>query len=334
MKFKIPVIAIIMILAFGAFSHADVIIKKKTKMEGLFGMGGSESSETEYIKSDKSCTKTETKFTGGIMKMAGKGKKSEDMHVTRLDKGVIWNIFPDKKKYTEMTFDSLKVFMNMFKDGMGDAQLENDEYKESDYEWKVEIKGPDNAGDVNGFKCQSIIGKAMGTNKKDPKDKINIAYSYWLSNNIPNFEEMDQYYKNYAKALGLDDYRTQQDMSKFASKYAGQLNELFEKVKQAGGYPIKMSILIEKTADEEDEAESEEAAKEETGDEEAESDAESAKQAAEMMKKIGGMLGQKEQKKSAEGMITVIDMTYEVTAIESKSVDDAKFEIPAGFEKE
>lgn len=307
-----------------AICQADVVVKKKTSLGGMMGMGNNESSETEYISADKSCSERSSKFTGGMMAKATKGKKSENIQITRLDKGMVWNLEPDGKTYTEMSLDSLKIMMESLKGSLKDMPMGEDKTDESKYEWTVDIKGPDDAGMINGFKCKSLSGKAIGTNKENPKDKIRITYEYWLGQDVTGFKEMDQFYSNYAKAMGFDDYRTQQGMEAMAGKWASHFGDLLQKVKEAGGFPVKINMLVEKT----------EEAGADSGERGAESDsAQAARKAADVMGKIGGLFGQKKPAKSADGMSTVFSMSQEVTSIEEKSGNEGKYELPSGYKK-
>lgn len=313
------------LFAMAVICQADVVIKKKTSLEGMMGMGNNESSETEYISVDKSCSERNSKFTGGMMAKATKGKKTENIQITRLDKGMVWNLEPDGKTYTEMSLDSLKIMMELLKGSLKDMPMGEDKTDDAKYEWTVDVKGPDDAGMINGFKCQSLSGKAIGINKENPKDKIRITYEYWLGQDVAGFKEMDQYYSNYAKAMGLDDYRTQQGMEAMAGKWTSHFGDLLQKVKEVGGFPVKTNMLVEKT---------EEAGAAESGEEGAMSDsAEGAKKAAEVMGKIGGLFGQKKPAKSADGMSTVFSMSQEVTSIEEKSGNEEKYELPSGYKK-
>ncbi len=316
--------AIILLMAV-AVCQADVVIKKKTSLEGMMGMGNNESSETEYISADKSYSERSSKFTGGMMAKATKGKKAENIQITRLDKGMIWNLEPDKKTYTEMSLDSMKLMMASLQGSLKDMPMSGDNTDDSKYEWTVDVKGPEDAGEVNGFKCKSLSGKAIGINKENPKDKIRVTYEYWLGQDVPGYKEMDQYYSNFAKAMGFDDYRTQQGMEAMAGKWASHFGDMMQKVKEAGGFPVKINMLVEKT---------EEAEGKGSGEMGASSDsAEGAKKAAEVMGKIGGLFGQKKAAKSADGMSTVFSMSQEVTSIEEKSGDAGKYELPSNYKK-
>lgn len=315
-------VALVILFALATICQADVVIKRKTSMEGMMGMGNSESSETEYVSADKSYTERSTKFTGGMMAKATKGKKNENIQITRLDKGMVWNLEPDGKTYTEMSLDSMKMMMQALQGSMKDMPMGNDKIDDSMYDWTVDYKGPVDAGEVDGYKCTSLSGTAIGTNKEDPKDKVRITYEYWLAKDIPGYDQMNDFYMNFAKAIGMDDYRSQQGMEAMARKWMSHFGDMMQKMKDAGGFPMKINMLVETTG------ETEGGAAPEITD-----TTEGGKKAAEMMGKISGLFGQKKQAKSADGMSTVFSMSQEVTSIEEKSTDAGKYELPSGYKK-
>jgi hypothetical protein len=269
-------------------------------------------------------------FTNKAMAAASQGENEKEVSITRLDKAVMWNLLPLSKKYQEIKFDSLKAIMAM-SEAMPATDMAGDNIDMKKYDWKVEINGPSDGGKINGFSAKSLSGIANGVNKENPKDRVRIEYSFWLSTNLPGFQEMDEYYKTYAKMMGLQDYWEQQDLGKALGEMGDQFSELMKKVRETGGYPVKMFIKFEKS--EEPGEESGESKEDEKSDEDADAESEEnegAAMAAEMMKQLGLMPSAKPNK-SADGMIEIISVSYEVVKAEQKKIADAQFEIPAGY---
>jgi hypothetical protein len=284
-------------------AQADVVIKKKSTFGGVMGFGAFEATETEYLKADRS----------SVERVKAKGKGKEEIQITRLDKELLWDVNPDKKTYKETPLNSLKELMAQAKESPEENNGPEQEYDDTTYNWTVEILTPEGSKDINGFNCRNVIGKAIGVNKKDPSDKIRITYDFWLAGDVPGTPEMDEFYRNYAKVLGIDEYQAQQGMSQMTGKYATHFGEMSEKIKEAGGFPIKVSFLVEKSG--------------------GEGSGEGSEDAAKVMGKIGGLFGKKQAPKSADGMTTIMSLGTEVLGVEATAIDAAKFEVPADYKK-
>ncbi|SYZ72858.1 exported hypothetical protein [Candidatus Zixiibacteriota bacterium] len=303
--------AILFLAGLIPVAHADVTIKKTMSFEGMMGMGGNVTEETEYIKANMSCSDKTNKTTGGMM--GKKAKESKDVQITRLDKGLIWNLDIAKKTYTEMPLQSIKDMMDQAKDAPD--MPENEEPSESDdYEWTTDIKTVEGTKDINGFPCHGIIGTAIGINKRDPSDKMRITYEFWGTDKVPGNQELDDYYKAYAKSLGVDEFQSQQAMDQMTRKYSSQFGGIFtDKMKTAGGFPIKVTMKVEKSGG---------------------GDQEGNEAAAKAMAKMSGLFGGKKgAEKSADGMMTMFSTDTEVIGVEAGSIPDSKFEVPADYKK-
>ncbi len=310
MRYLCLAAAIIIFAGMAVSAQADVTIKKKMSFEGMMGMGGNTTEETEYIKADMSCSDKIQKATGGLM--GKKGKETQDVQITRLDKGLIWNLNVGKKTYTEMPIQSIKDMMNEAKDAPDTP--EDEEAPESDYEWKTDVKQIDGLKAINGFECRGIVGTANGVNKKDPSDKMRITYEFWGTDKAQGRQELEDYYKAYAKLLGVDEFQSQQGMDKMTQQYSLQFGGLFaDKIKEAGSFPIKVTMKVEKSG-----------GKDQEGNEEA----------AKAMAKLGGLFGNKKKvEKSADGMTTILSTDTEVTGIEYGPIAGSKFEVPTDYKK-
>jgi hypothetical protein len=309
------VIVAILIISLAIPSFADVVIKRKLVFGGVMGMGGSETMETEYLKSDRSCTEKSSKSSGGLLGAAMKAADKSDIQITRLDKELIWDISSKKKTYTETPFASFKELMAKGEESVSEKDEPISEDDDDEYEWTVEIKGPDNAGKLNGFECKNISAKATGINKEDPKDTIFVSYEYWLGQNVTGVDEMNQYYRDYAKALGVDEHWTQQGLNQSARAYGTQFGDLFKKVEEAGGFPIKIVMTVKKAGGMKSD------------------DEESDEESAAAMAKLGGLFGKKKAEESSDGRTEILSTSVEILGIESKAVDGGKFEVPAGYKK-
>jgi hypothetical protein len=304
---KLFLISLAMTLLISVVSRADVVVKTKSSAD-MAGMMTTNSDGTNTIKGDKSYNSTTTEVTGGMAAMFSKGKPKEAVNITRLDKGLFWNLEPEKKIYTETTMEQLKK-------QMAEARGEGDKEKESEYAWTVDVKSVDGSQTINGFKCNGVIGKATGVSKKNAADTIFITYEQWAAKEVPGSSEVQSFQKDYAKAMGIDEMWGKENTGAMLKQYGAEFGELAVKVSESGGYPIRTIISVEGGAKPEGEGSNQ-----------------SPSGALGMMNK---MLGKKADKPEGDkgGRMKSFSMTNEVLSIEQKSVDDSQFEIPAGYKK-
>jgi hypothetical protein len=315
---KKMILFIAVLFTWCAITQADVVIKRKTTadMAGLMTM---ETNGSDVIKGDKSITDMKSEMTGGMMAKLGGGKPKETINIIRLDKGIYYEIDPGKKVYAETPLSSLKEQFAK------SNQESSDDSAKSEYIWTSDVKATDKKQKINGFDCKNVIGKAMGIKKDDPKDSVFITFDEWMATDVPGLSEVEQFQKNYAKALGMDEMWGQKNLGQMMKDYGPQMQALALKMKEAGGYPIKTVIAIEG---------SEKSSKESAGGSENEPNSKS-----DMMAKMGNILGKKksDEPKSADmsesGHQKTLLMTTEILSIEQKPADDTQFEVPAGYKK-
>ncbi len=309
-----------LIAALPAALQADITLKRETTIDNLMGIGSTKSIESQYVKGDRSCEEMETAFTSGLMKMTTGGKAMRHSSIVRLDKQLIWDIEPDEKKYSELTFAAFKRMMEQSLGASGDSQLG----EETDYDWKVEVKTGEGSEKINGFDCRLIEGIAVGVNKKTPTDTIIIKIKNWRGKGIAGIDEFNRFQKNYMEAIGLDESAMQKGLQIFAGAFRGQFNELMNKLKGEDGFPVRSTILIERSGTESE--------KQSDSAEESE-DPEQVNPAA-ILGKLGKLAGKSKKEKTADtGKTILLSVTTDLKSIDSKPIDDSKFEVPAGYAK-
>lgn len=300
-------------LPISAGVQADVIIKMKSsgKMMGMMEM---EITGTEYVRADRSANEDITKMTGGMVAMFGgdEGTEMRDIQVYRLDKGVSWDIDLDEQSYRETPLDVYKQVMEEQAE-QGDDDMMGEAEK---YDWTINVETKDKPVDINGFKCKGIIATANGVSKENPEEKTDLYFEYWYAEDVKGYDELNEYRKAFAEATGVDVMAAQEGVGSMFAKFDEQFEEMFAKMEEAEGYPIKTIITIKGSGGQ----------MEDTGD----MPADDENMPPGMMEMMKGMMGGEE---SEDGMKTVFSLTTIVESIEEKSVDDSKFEIPEGFTK-
>jgi len=293
------------LLLFLAAANADVVVERKISFQ-MMGMPEMEMTSTEQIQEDKSCGRTE--FSGGSMMGMAAGAQQAEINITRLDKGVMWNLNESSRKYSEHDLSAMK-------DDMNAAAGEPD--KSDKYEWTVDIEKPEPT-EINGIPCTGIIAVATGVHKENPEEKVVLTMEQWVSDEVPGQETLEAFEENYATATGMSRQSRERIVKKLGTKFGSAFDKLMEGTKELEGIPIKMVITGKTTAEvpsmpgmsEEDMKNMD-------------------PEAAAMMKKFMP----EKTKESEGGMNTLFSVTTEITGITTEDVDDSVFEIPEGYTK-
>jgi hypothetical protein len=288
-------------------SKADVVVKTKTSAD-MAGMMTMQTDGVNDIKGDKSYNSLTTQMTGGMASMLGMNKPKDIVNITRLDKNVYWELDTEKKNYKETTMEQLKKRLD-------ESREEGEKGDQPEYTWTVEVKPIEGSQTINGFKCNGMLGKATGVNKKEAADTIFISYEQWAAKEVPGSAEVEAYGKKYAAAMGIDEMWAKENMGSMLKQYGSEFAELAIKVNDKGGYPIKTIVTVEGAAKPEGES--------------------SENSAAAAMDKMNKMLGKKTTDEDTDkgGRMKALSFTNEVLSIEQKAIGDNQFEIPEGYQK-
>ena len=363
--------ALILALLLASSASADVVIKEKSVSEGLGGFGNGTTSRTLIVAGDKSRSEDEATYTGRFKTLAGGGKPHTTISITRIDKEVIWNLEPEKKQYTELTFAQMREMMQKGMAG-GDKAAQEAQAKDAGMTFAVDVKRTGAKETVNGFATEQVIITCVGKPKNPEKGAENAEFRMvmdeWLTKNAPGAQEQVEFYKRFAEKLGMEAQLS--GVSAMARQmYGNGMKELAEKMKDLGGIAIRSTFTIEGPA--EGAASQKQTAEQvRASQEQAKADREKAKQqaAAEEKKqdqeelgaaatsggglkgKLGGFLGRKvastAQKKTEETVEKkseeasgpgataggpLMKVVTEVISISTSSAPAGSFDVPAGY---
>lgn len=132
--------------------HADMYIEAKTTEYAMGQQTGQERLEKTYLTADKMKT------------MDAEG----EIVILRLDKGLMWNIDRNEKKYTEITFEEMRQMaqqaMKIMEDTLAELSPEEKEQMEQYMPQLSTLKRPEikiektgKTKDISGYKCELII---------------------------------------------------------------------------------------------------------------------------------------------------------------------------------
>jgi hypothetical protein len=346
------------VVALTSAALADVTIKRNTAMDGMGGLLKSTTTSTESYSGDMMSNDGETKMENKLMKMFGGGKPIRSTSITRLDKGLMWNVDHKKKEYTEMTFAEMKAMMDSLgtmmaggADPMAQQQPTIDTAEWEFSEPKFDVKQTGKQETIAGHNCDQTIMTMIstGTNRKTGETMtMEVTMDMMLAQNVPGAEEITEFGKRMAAAMGFEmDKGGAQSMAKFVEMYGIDPERLAEESEKLEGFAMKTVMTfgmggdaMEKAQAEAEAAEAEQAKAEE--EEEAKKDEEEPTDASGMAAKaLGGLFGKKDKKQdddkdaktdaAAAPSGALMWMTTTVTGIESGTVAPATFEIPEGY---
>ena len=325
---------LIVCLFLAATSQADVVIKKRTTSEGFMGMGGFSMTEVEYTRPDRQCTVKESESGGSPM--AAMSTMGNDIGITRLDKGVIWSVNPESKTYSERSIDSFKDEMTQARSNMKDKQ--GGMKMGGDYEWSFEVLENQGEQEINGFDCTLLKAKGTATDKNDPSKKLVMDMDFWLGQDIPGFNTLEEYNEGFMKASGIGPSGFESMMGQDFGDFGDQYKKIFDAMKESKGYPIRIVTTVTMEGqpgmsgmkDMDWTALNEMAEKAKAGD-----TSQSAKVSQGAMKQLAEAMSQMKQSQGESGKSPgyTFKTTIEVVSIEEQNVEDSRYQLQEGLTK-
>ncbi|MBI5711426.1 MAG: hypothetical protein HZC42_14165 [Candidatus Eisenbacteria bacterium] len=240
--------ALVLALAVACPAGADVVVKEKTVAEGLGGFGDGTTSRTLIVAGDKSRSEDEFTYTGRLKTFVG-GKPRTSISIIRVDRELIWNVEPEKKKYTELTFAQMRAMMERGAAEMDKAAAEQ-QPKDAEMTFTVDVRRTGAKQSVNGFPAEQVVitctGKPKSPQQGAEAGEIRLVMDQWLTRGAPGSEELTAFYRKFSEKLGLD--QTMSGISPVARRmYGNAMKEMASKLKGLEGWPVKSTFTIERT---------------------------------------------------------------------------------------
>ncbi len=312
---------IMMTIGISVTGTADVVIKSKTTMKSPVSFGQSETESIEYIRADKSRSESKMKLVGALSNLIPGGAEINSISIVRIDKNLIWNIIEENKTYHETDIKSYEAnFVQESDDEESYDEMDDQESDDDDYEWTFDLKVSDKTEKINGYNCVLVTGTGTGINREDPSDTTTVIFRQWKTSDFPGLDEVNRFYAAYSDAAGSEGPPVTVGMEQALRGFGDEFAGFYEKAGKVDGFSIKTVIEISKNKLPEDESDNHE----ETDDSEMPSW---------MKKKMEKVMGKGESEKTADAPATIISVTSEVLSVDTKAVDNSKFEIPSGYNK-
>jgi hypothetical protein len=318
---------------------ADATVESSIKSSGFKGMGAFEGTTSRKYQGEKMWDSTSSKFTGAILSRVAGG--SESATITRVDKGVYWNLDPKNKTYVERPIEAIK----MGEPGKEKPEQEKSKMRVTKSEFSVKKTGASET--INGFPCEEYLVTwllEMEDMETKAKSRSTMTNNLWTTPETATIRKVQAeeraFHKAYAQKLGLQispEEAKQMGIETFATMSGASKQEIekgFAKVREEmakiKGYPIRTVVNWSVEGDKAEGAEKEEKASSETS--------------SQTPTSVGGFLSglskgitQKviKDKSSTSGQKegASFTSTHEVKAIHADSVPAEVFEVPQGYSK-
>lgn len=327
------------LLLVNGLAWGDATIESTVKTGGIKGMGASEGTLLKRYQGDKKWESISTKFTGAILSRVSGG--SESTNITRVDKGVYWNLDPQNRTYVERPIEPFK------KEDLSKERGEKEKPKSRVTKSEFTVKKTGASETINGFACEEYLISwllEMEDLETKAKSRNTMTTNLWTTPETATIRkaqaEEQEFQKAYAHKLGLSispDEAKQLGMEALGSMSGAPPEEIQkglmrvkEEMSKIKGYPIRSVVSWnlegEKVAS---------AGKEEKTS--SESTPESPKGIGGL---LGGLAGKITQKMGGEKPSSTggkegpfFSSITEVRTIKVDSISGEVFEVPAGYVK-
>ncbi len=330
---------LLILLAGVGSAWADVTVERFTKSGGISGMGAFEGTTQERLQGLKKSEETATKFTGAIMSRLSSG--SQQIVITRIDKGVVWSLDPKKQTYTETPIETFKPLSPPEKEQA--ATKEKPKVRVTRTEFAVKKTG---AGEtINGFACQEYLLTwliEMEDLETKAKMKNSMVTNFWTTPETAAIKKLQAeeapFTKAYLKKIGMT--ATPSELEQFGLEAfaalrgvsAKEMEKEFARFKtemaKLKGYPIRTVINWE--AQEQGSQAAAEAQKSEP--------MEAPNLTGGVGGLIGGIMGSVAKKAIGEpkpiGQSPFFSSVTEIKGISTDPIAGPVFDIPAGYTKQ
>jgi hypothetical protein len=324
------IVAGLLLFLTGSVALADVTLETVTKSGGFKGIGAHDGITIARIQGLKMAESNTTKFTGAILSRLAGG--DEKVTITRVDKGVIWEINAKDKSYTETAIEPFQPpASENQKEGKPRTRVTKSE---------VTVKKTGASETINGFPCEEyLVNWLMDIEDMETKRtmKNNMTMRLWTTPETAAIRKLQKEQESFSaafmkkmgmkmspaemKKFGMDALAASGASQKEMNYEAGRLKNNMAKVK---GFPIRTVVEWKTAGDDAPQAA-------------AQDSADAGQATASIGKLFGGLKGaigrtigtEESQKPQAEG--SALSSTTEVKSIQVDSIPSSSFEIPEGY---
>ncbi len=327
-----------LVISIPAPVRADVTVKRYVEFGGVGGgMMASKSTDVDYIKGLKKCTRSHFEFTGKVLGFLSGKKDTSTVYLVKKD--IVWNIDHKKKTYTQKTISIPKSKDEGSSRGRSDrnqrqeAKKEKEQVKIIKNEMKMRKTGKKKT--INGYHCEEYLFTwLVETEDIETKERSKslMTGDFWNTKVTRSIKKLQNEEKTfslaYMKKMGFNfppGFMKNFGLNILGSLQHAQGKNLTKEMKKMKGYPIATTIKWESSGDSAKN-------KEKAGEEEEEAPKSLTGALGGFFKKSVKKLATKKEKKKGD-MKTVFTSYIEIKSISTASIAGSQFQVPAGYKK-
>jgi hypothetical protein len=359
-RFAGKFIAALVAAGLAGMVQADITIEQQINIDG-FGptkFGAMEGRSSTAISGNSSRTEQQTQFKSRLLRALAKSASTNTVRIVRLDAEVIDEIDVANKQYSEMTFQQMR---DATAKALQDAQSQPARQQEapsgapvddSKCQWsppRAELKQSGEHASIAGTDT-SRATITVTTTCTDPTKGTSCDFVFvldeWLAADVPGTAETREFWRNYAKKLGLagDVNEMQGNSQAVFNRYKSGWGEAMKQAGSLKGLPLKTVAAMQFGGPQckDDSSGGSSGSNGGASDSASASSVPTSPSAAIGSAALG--LFSKMHKKDdsqqapaaapvAPGMVQMFQMSTETVAIRTDSIPGGTFEVPAGFKR-
>jgi hypothetical protein len=324
---------VLMLWIPGAVADVTVNEQYSVRGEGVMGFANMTGTSTTAIAGDKASTRGEVKLESRLARMFA-GDLGDTAQIVRLDQDKLVQLDMKERTYTELSLAQQRAQIEQAMQQAQDAQQQQPApMDESQCDWSEPVTEVTRGGKekIAGYEAEQLkiaASQACTDRETGQVCEFSISLEQWLA---PEFGgEAAEFYRAYAEQMGFDVSGSgafAQRAEALLGRYSGLWSEIAEKTGDVEGYPLKSEFALAVGGPQ----------------------CEQAQQApgitaADVGESVGGLGGRlagslfkrKKEEPTASatadsGMVRLLTISSEITAVSTGTVDPGTFEVPADF---
>ncbi len=239
-----------LLLLAGSAAHADCYVKSTHVSNGFGGLGATEGWTETWLSGDKLAERSESNPKNGVLKALT--KDSHHHTVTRLDKGLIWEIDDGGKSYTELSFAEMKKRMDESVKKMKKAtdRSQKDQAKlpkGQKPDVTVEVHQTGQSRRIAGHDAAETV-LTMRVAVADPKGgdaaRFRVVVDSWLAADVPCGDDARAFGQKSTVAMGTGMQEGETMLAAALLSTGMSIDDLKSHLDQLQGYPMMTTLSV------------------------------------------------------------------------------------------
>lgn len=233
---------------------ADVTLKQNITVSasGSMSMMGSSGTMTTVVSGDRGRTENQVESNSAMIRKFAKNVNTAT--IVLLDDELMLNLAPEKKQYSEMTFEQLRAQMEKSMEQAeklgesGALPVSQDECQWSPPEMKVDKTGEKQK--FAGIKAkQTIISVSQTCTVPNSEKSCNMTWNmeFWNAKRMPGGDEAMDFQRGMARAMGGDEElgMVQAQARGLVAMFKNGWEDVLKESGKMEGYPVKTVMSLE-----------------------------------------------------------------------------------------